>query len=266
MCRHLGYLGPTVPISALLLDPPHSLLRQSYAPKDMRAGGTVNVDGFGFGWYPGNDEPPVRYRRATPIWADENLPALAAATRTGALLAAVRSGTGGMPVVDTACAPFTDGRWLFSHNGVIRGWPGSVRELAGALPVEDLLTLDAPTDSALLWALLRHRLRAGEAPADAVAAVVAAVAEAAPQSRLNLLLTDGAVLVGTAWTHALSVLRKENSVLVASEPVDSDEGWLPVPDGSLVLATPSTVDFRQIDDGRRGADRDHAPSAPRTGR
>ncbi|WP_199440098.1 ergothioneine biosynthesis protein EgtC [Umezawaea beigongshangensis] len=242
MCRHLGYLGPAVPVAALLYDEPHSLVRQSWAPRDMRRGGTVNVDGFGVGWFPAPGEAPVRYRRAGPIWADENLHAVTRASRSGAVLAAVRSGTVGTPVVDTACAPFTDGRWLFSHNGVVRGWPDSVAGVAASLPVTDLLTLDAPTDSALLWALLRHRLARGEDPADAVAAVVTAVEEAAPGSRLNLLLTDGTVLVGTAWTHALHLLHTGDSALLASEPHDTDERWREVPDRHLVLATASGAD------------------------
>ena len=57
-----------------------------------------------------------------------------------------------MPVADAACAPFTDGTWLFSHNGRVDGWPHSVAGLAKTLDVTDLLTMDAPTDSALLWA------------------------------------------------------------------------------------------------------------------
>jgi len=50
---------------------------------------------------------------------------------------------------------------MFSHNGIVAGWPESVADLARGLPIEDLVTLDAPTDSALLWALVRHRLRGG---------------------------------------------------------------------------------------------------------
>lgn len=172
MCRHLAYLGPPRTLSALLLEPPHGLLRQSWAPADMRGGGTVNADGFGVGWYPAPAAAPVRYRSDRPMWSDVSFGAVAGATLAGAVLAAVRSATPGMPVVSTACAPFTDGRRLFSHNGWVTGWPGSMAGLAAALPVTDLLTLDAPTDSALLWALLRHRLRAGEPPAPAMAALV----------------------------------------------------------------------------------------------
>ncbi|MEV0897879.1 ergothioneine biosynthesis protein EgtC [Actinoplanes sp. NPDC049802] len=243
MCRHLGYLGPPVPLSSLLLDPPHALATQAWAPRDMRGGGTINADGFGVGWWPPGAAEPVRYRSAMPIWTDAALPPLAAATSSGAILAAVRSATVGLPVVETAAAPFTDGRWLFSHNGVIRGWPAAVAALARGLPVEDLLTLDAPTDSATLWALLRARLRAGEPPAKAVAALVAEVAAAAPGSRLNLLLTDGTQLIATAHGHALSARAGRGAVLISSEPLDASPAWRPVPDGHLVVATTAGLEM-----------------------
>jgi glutamine amidotransferase len=246
MCRHLAYLGPPVPLSALLFDPPHSLSHQSWAPRDMRGGGTINADGFGVGWQAGAET--VRYRRATPLWSDTTLPALARVTRAGAVLAAVRSATAGMPVVETAAAPFGDGPWLFSHNGVVTGWPSSMAKLAGTLPATDLLTLDAPTDSALLWALVRDRLRTGTTAAEAVAGVLAEVRRAAPGSRLNLLLTDGTTIVATAAGHALSVRRSETSVLVTSEPLDDDPTWQPVPDGTLLTATGGTLTFTTLGD------------------
>ncbi|MEU7924563.1 ergothioneine biosynthesis protein EgtC [Micromonospora sp. NPDC049107] len=240
MCRHLVYLGPPVTLAALLFEPAYALVRQSWAPRDMRGGGTINADGFGVGWYP-DDGPPVRYRRAQPIWSDPTIAELAAVTRAGAVLAAVRSATVGMAVVDGAAAPFAEGRWLFSHNGVIRGWPDSMVPLAAGLPVRDLLTLDAATDSALLWALVRHRLRAGDDPAEAVGRTVVKVAAAAPGSRLNLLLTDGRRAVATAVGHALSVRAGAGSVVVASEPHDDDAGWRPVPQQRLVTATTDEV-------------------------
>ncbi|MFI5932916.1 ergothioneine biosynthesis protein EgtC [Actinoplanes sp. NPDC051494] len=240
MCRHLAYLGSPIRLSALLHDPPHALSHQSWAPADMRGGGTVNADGFGVAWTQGDAEP-VRYRRAQPLWSDAALPALAAATSSGCVLAAVRSATEGMPVTETAAAPFQEGRWLFSHNGVVRGWPASVAKLASRLPTTDLITLDAPTDSALLWALVRDRLRAGDTPADAIAGVLAETDAAAPGSRLNLLLTDGDQIIATTAGHSLSVRTTADSVLVASEPLDDDPAWTPVPDRHLLIATPTTV-------------------------
>ncbi|MET0415076.1 MAG: ergothioneine biosynthesis protein EgtC [Actinoplanes sp.] len=245
MCRHLAYLGPPLPLSALLFDPPHSLAHQSWAPQDMRGGGTINADGFGVGWYAG---APVRYRRATPLWSDTTLPALATGMAAGAVLAAVRSATVGMPVVETAAAPFGDGPWLFSHNGKVTGWPGSMAKLAATLPPTDLLTLEAPTDSALLWALARDRLRSGATPAVAVAGVIAEVERAAPGSRLNLLLTDGTSIVATTAGHALSVRRDAHSVLVSSEPLDDDPAWRPVPDRTLLTATALDLTFTTLGD------------------
>jgi glutamine amidotransferase len=235
MCRHLAYLGPAVPLARWLIDPPHSLVHQSWAPRDMRGGGTINADGFGVGWFAGGRV--VRYRRATPIWSDTTLPALAASVSAGAALAAVRSATAGMPVVETAAAPFGDGPWLFSHNGVVTGWPGTMAKLAAGLPPEDLLTSEAPTDAAFLWALVRDRLRSGAAPAAAVAEVVAEVTAVAPGSRLNLLLTDGGTVVATTAGHSLSVRSDAKSVLVASEPLDVHPAWRPVPDRTLLVAT-----------------------------
>ncbi|SFB57806.1 glutamine amidotransferase [Amycolatopsis marina] len=249
MCRHLAYVGAACSPTRLLLAAPHSLTRQSHAPRDMRGGGTVNVDGFGLGWYPADAEP-VRYRRSGPIWADAGLPELAASLRTRAFLAAVRSATPGMPVSEGACAPFGAGRWLFSHNGIIAGWPDSMAELAGKLPITDLLRLDAPTDSALLWAMLHDRLRSGQPPESAVTGLVTEVERAAPGSRLNLLLTDGERIIATAWSHALSVRGDSSGVVIASEPCDSDPEWTPVPDRHAVVATRDSVDLVPINADR----------------
>jgi ergothioneine biosynthesis protein EgtC len=236
VCRHLAYLGPPRTLYELVLAPRHSLLHQSYAPDDMRGGGTLNADGFGIGWYTANRAEPSRYRRACPMWSDDTLPDLTRDTRSGAVLAAVRSATVGMPVVETAAAPFRSGQWLFSHNGVVPGWPVAVEPLAEMLPARDLMTLEAPTDSALLWALLRARLDAGEDPAKAVGQLVLDVVRAAPAARMNLLLTDGDQLVATAWYHALSVLAGDDFVAVSSEPWDDDPRWRGVPDRHLVAA------------------------------
>lgn len=64
------------------------------------------------------------------------------------------------------------------------------------------------------------------------------MAAAAPESRLNLLLTDGTGIWATAWYHSLSVRTDELGALVASEPLDPDPGWRPVPDRHLVTAAP----------------------------
>ena len=104
----------------------------------------MNVDGFGVGWYADGDPVPARYRRAGPIWADPCAsPTWPGSTRTGAVLAAVRSATAGTGSGEAAAAPYASGRWLFSHNGRLDGWPAATGRLAASLPAEDLLALEA---------------------------------------------------------------------------------------------------------------------------
>ncbi|MDH6136768.1 glutamine amidotransferase [Kitasatospora sp. MAA4] len=246
MCRHLAYLGAPVPIAELVLEPQFGLYRQSWAPR-MQRYGTVNADGFGLGWYADGDPVPARYRRAGPIWADENLPELARVVHTRALLAAVRSATAGTAAGEAAAAPYADGSWLFSHNGALSGWPDALGPLAALLPPADLLSLAARCDSALVWALLTHRLRTGQQPAEALAGTVQDVARHT-DARLNLLITNGHVIAATTWGDTLfHRLERGRSVLVASEPSDDGPGWVPVPDHSLLLATPDAVSIRPLD-------------------
>jgi gamma-glutamyl hercynylcysteine S-oxide hydrolase len=254
MCRHLAYLGPPVTLAECVLHQPHSLVRQSWAPSDMRGGGALNADGFGIGWVAG--DPAVggvarRYRRDVPMWSDACLPDLAASVTSGAILAAVRSATAGMPVTETACAPFVDGAVMFSHNGVIEGWPRSVAPLAGALAPTSLMTLDAPTDSAFLWALVWESLRQGRPASAALAEVATAVMALAPGSRVNLLLNDGIHIAATTVGHTLWIHDGDGSLTVSSEPLDpQDRRWQPVPDLSLIEATATDHSIQHLDQGR----------------
>ncbi|MFE4829425.1 ergothioneine biosynthesis protein EgtC [Streptomyces sp. NPDC056672] len=241
MCRQIAYLGPPVALGEVLLAPPHGLYRQSWAPRHQRYG-TVNADGFGVGWYAEGDPVPARYRRALPIWADQGFTDLARVVRTGALLAAVRDATVPSADGEAAAAPFADGPWLFGHNGSVGGWPDSVAATAAALSVTELLSLPARSDSALLWALVLHRLRAGDELGQALADTVHEVATAAPASRLNLLLTDGARIAATTWGDTLWYRTGPGDrTVVASEPYDDDPRWRAVPDRTLLVATRADV-------------------------
>lgn len=272
MCRHLAYLGPPVSLRSLLTDPPHSLRRQAWAPRLQRHG-TVNADGFGIGWYADGDPVPARYRRSVPIWADPSLPDIARVTRSGAVLAAVRSATQGTALGEAAAAPFGAGPWLFSHNGLLNGWPGSAAVIAdreppagdegggphaaGALPQPSataaLLSLEAMVDSAFLWALVLGRLRAGHAMGSALAKTTAAVEAAGGTGRFNFLLTDGHSVAATACGDTLWYRQADGdmpepsaSVVVASEPCDDQPGWTEVPDRHLLTATARSVSVRPL--------------------
>ncbi|MEV5894258.1 ergothioneine biosynthesis protein EgtC [Nonomuraea fuscirosea] len=230
MCRHAAWLGAARPLSSLIDEPGYGLLRQSYQPRRQRAG-LVNADGFGMGWYDPARPEPVRYRRAVPIWTDANLPGLAAVARSTCLLAAVRSATVGMPVEETATAPFADGTWLLSHNGRVAR--DAVKDLADGA--------ESTCDAAWVAAAVFQRGRAGAGLGEALADVVVRAGEKDPVARLNLLACDGASVVATVWGDTLFLRRLDDGVLVASEPLDDLPGWRAVPERSLLTVAGDDV-------------------------
>lgn len=238
MCRHLAYVGAELAAEELLYGS-SGLYEQSWAPRLQRHG-TVNADGFGVGWYPptpeGTDPLPARYRRAVPVWADQNLPDLARVLRATCVLAAVRDATPGTSQDESAAAPFAHGRWLFSHNGAVPDWPDLPQDLRLSLQTAELARMEARCDSALLWLLIHRRLAAGEAAPDVLGDLVARIAAVRPGVRLNLLLTDGRRITAVRHGDTLWYRVDERGVQLASEP-DATTGWREVPDHSLVLAS-----------------------------
>ena len=223
MCRHLAWLGRPRSLAELMLEPPSSLLVQSWAPRRQRYG-TVNADGWGVGFYVPDRPEPARWRSARPLWANPSFASVAPALRSGCVLAAVRSATPGMPLEESAVAPFTDGRALLSHNGRVNR--------AVLPPARDA---ESTVDSALLAALVFDR------GLDALGDTVVEVAGHDPGARLNLLAADGARLLATTWGDTLSVLTTAEGTALASEPWDDDPAWTDVPDRSLVEVTPDGV-------------------------
>ncbi|WP_216914507.1 ergothioneine biosynthesis protein EgtC [Nocardia noduli] len=273
MCRHLGYVGPPVRVGDMLTLGTHSLRTQAWAPRDMRNGGTINADGFGVAWWRDDDEDTVsvsRYRNPAPIWTDPAVEEVLPQLESWAVLGSVRSATVGMPIELTACAPFTEGRWAFSHNGVVPDWRRTLTAVAaefadtaaelgaGALfDAARLLEAESATDSATLWVLLRGLLAtdfpdgAWTAAPAALRLLIAAVSAHAPGARLNFLLGDGAQLWATTWHHSLSALVTEDFAILSSEPFDDDPRWQSIPDRSLVTARPDHLVVEPLPDPER---------------
>ena len=227
MCRHLGWLGREITLSSLVLDPPHSLRVQSYAPRRQKHG-LMNADGWGVGFFDG--DVPRRWRSPAPLWGDVSFDSVAPALRSHCVVAAVRSATVGMPIEASATAPFTDGRWLLSHNGVVDRAvlpPGSSAE--------------SVCDSAILAATIFAN------GLDTLGDTIVEVGAADPDARLNVLAANGSRLLATVWGDTLSILRRDDGVLLASEPYDDDSDWEDVPDRHLVEVTAKGVTMTPLD-------------------
>lgn len=228
MCRHLAYLGEPRTLQSLVIDPPHSLYEQSWAPRSQRHG-TVNVDGFGVGWYA--DRPaPVRYRRAQPIWTDASFASLAPTISSACVVAAVRSATAGTSADESAAAPFTHERWLFSHNGRLHDWPTARKALLPA--AADVPDTRVGVDSALLFGLALARWQAGAPLTDGLAEAARDVL-AHGGGRLTMLASDGASVAAVVLGEPVHVLSTASGTVIASEP--HDEGpWRELADGTAV--------------------------------
>src|ERR1700756_6062360 len=143
MCRHLGWLGAEVTVSSLVLDPPYGLRVQSYAPRRQKHG-LMNADGWGIGFF--DEGVGRRWRSPAPLWGDVSFDSVAPALHSHCVVAAVRSATVGMPIEASATAPFTDGRWLLSHNGIVD---------RAVLPADS--SAESVCDSAILAAVIFER-------------------------------------------------------------------------------------------------------------
>jgi len=227
MCRHLGWLGKEVTISSLVLDPPHGLRVQSYAPRRQKRV-LLNADGWGVGFFDGS--VPRRWRSPAPLWGDTSFDSIAPALRSQCVVAAVRSATVGMPIEISATAPFTDGHWLLSHNGVVD---------RAVLPPGR--SAESVCDSAMLAAAIFER------GLDALAETIVEVGSADPDARLNVLAGNGFRILATTWNETLSILRRDDGVVVASEPYDNDSDWEDVPDRHLVEVTTHGVTLTSLD-------------------
>jgi gamma-glutamyl hercynylcysteine S-oxide hydrolase len=221
MCRHLGWLGRETSVSSLVLDPPHGLRVQSYAPRRQKHG-LMNADGWGVGFFDG--AVPRRWRSSAPLWGDVSFDSVAPALRSPCMVAAVRSATVGMPIEASATAPFTDGNWLLSHNGVVD---------RTVLPLTS--SAESVCDSAILAATIFSR------GLDALGDTVTEIGVADPLARLNILVANGSRLLATVWGDTLSILRRDDGVVLASEPYDDDPDWEDLPDRHLVEVTTERV-------------------------
>ena len=251
MCRLLAYLGPPIQLERLIYDPEHSLIVQSYQPKEMEVA-VLNGDGVGLGWYhPHRQEVPYVYRNTLPAWNDVNLPHLCRYIEAGNVLAHVRSATPGLAVDLHNCQPFSSGRVSFIHNGYIENFRHSLyRPIRDSLPDPIYQTIHGLTDSEHIFAMVVHRLESG---ASSLTAALQGVIHDLDiyasgygvRVMANIVLSDGDQLAAGRYdslgkSPSLYWLQNHeqlpDSFLLASEPLFSGN-WQPFPEHTLMTVT-----------------------------
>ncbi len=247
MCRLLGYLGQPVQLEPLIYHSSHSLIEQSYDPREMTAG-TMNADGFGVGWYhPTRHDAPYTYRNTIPVWNDVNLPSLSRYAESGCVLANVRSATAGLATDLSNCQPFVHSDLLGMHNGFIDKFKQTLyRPIRDRLSDTAYQAIQGLTDSEHIFALLIDEQQTSATLSDALHHTLKIVTELADEHQTtfsgNLIISDGRQLVASRFAHGVKVptlyyLQNDStfpdSVLIASEPL-FEGNWKALNDRSLL--------------------------------
>ncbi len=253
MCRHAAYIGPTSAVGPMMTDLEHSLLVQSYRPRELLGDLTVNADGFGLAWYDSDVQPePAQYANPFPIWNDPGLPSMGQLIRSHTFLGAVRNATEAGSNAAVNCAPFVDGVWSWSLNGYLRGFAEQWRTmmLADWISPERAARIRGTTDAEHLFQAFLTRVEDGQDPSQALKSLCRDVASFAEQNgwktQLNLLVSDGDQVWATrdgnqescnSLYHLFDGEEFPGAHLIASEPLMDDPEWAPVDAGTLLVVS-----------------------------
>jgi len=250
MCRIAAYLGESIALEKLLLEPPHSLLVQGWAPRELRYA-RLNADGFGFSWYAEDGRPAV-YVNPAPIWTDPNLPHLAHSLVSDLWIASVRSASEGHPVNHANTQPFVDSEFLFDHNGLIDDFHSVLRpRIVAELDPSYLPSIRGNTESEYLFALLRQLLNDNQdLPVEtALGELMQRVEDWSEGCRalMTMVISDGERLYAArhAWGDDSPTLYYTtddeafpSAQLIASEPLTESGVWQSVPEHQILILDP----------------------------
>jgi glutamine amidotransferase len=215
------------------------------APNGLKALSHEHRHGWGIAQYVGRR--PVVALGTLPAWEDPEFEDVARSVEGDCLLAHVRRASMGEVRVENS-HPFHNGRWLFAHNGTVRGFEKLREKLDSLIANEFRALLAGNTDSERCFGLFLTclaRLGALEQPpleviACALAETIALLRELSPDptTALTFLATDGICLVGArSGEKELGYLANPGErLLIASEAPASDVPWTQLEDGEVVGA------------------------------
>jgi ergothioneine biosynthesis protein EgtC len=264
MCRFTLYMGEPIQLATLLMEPEHSLIRQSTHSREREE--PLNGDGFGVGWYAADPRlEPAVFRSITPAWNNRNLVNLTRVVASGCIMAHVRAATQSSGVNEANCHPFRFGSHLFMHNGDVGSFRGVRRAMLASVRDEAFDNVYGSTDSEHVFALvIDEMLRApagldpSERMARALEAAIQRVVELVDKhghgepSYLNCALSDGHNAVVSRFANDPAYApeslyffsgalypsvdgRSARSVIVSSERLTADAGWREIPANHMVI-------------------------------
>lgn len=252
MCRLFGLHAGTHACTATfwLLDAPDSLSEQSRR----------NPDGTGLGVFEANGEPRL-YKEPIAAWQDTDFATEAHSLTGTTFIAHVRYATTGSLDVRNTHPFLQDGR-IFAHNGVLEGLE-ILDERLREVGAQDLVL--GQTDSERVFALMTASIRAADGDVCAgIAEAMTWLADNVPIYAVNVLLCTATDMWAMRYpaTHQLCLLDRRDelaatpdsgfdlrtmrihaqsdllctrpSVVLATEPMDSDPRWRLLHPGELL--------------------------------
>ena len=217
MCRWLAYSGEPLRPAEVILNTEHSLVAQSLnSPLGKE---TVNGDGFGFGWYPTGEQDalPALFHSTEPAWNDENLRELTSSIESPLFFSHVRAAAG-PPIQQTNCHPFRYENWLFMHNGYLKDFHKTKRDLTFAVDPSLYPHILGTTDSETLFHLaLTLGLR--DDPTDALGKAIRMVEQVGHDHGIDfpmqgtMAVSDGA----TVWAYRYSSEGRSRSLFHSAD-------------------------------------------------
>jgi predicted glutamine amidotransferase len=241
--------GRRVRATFWLLEAPDSLARQSRR----------EPDGTGVGWYDERGRPAIA-KQPVAAYEDHAFAREARELESTAFVAHIRyATTGAVRAVNTH--PFAQHGRLFAHNGVVHDLPRLERELSA-----DSSLVRGDTDSERVFALITRETKRHDGDVGAGISFAARwIAANLPVYALNLVVASRDELWALRYpdVHELWVLRRDAggargdrhldavgaagtvhvhsehlarhpSLIVASEPMDTDPGWRLLVSGELL--------------------------------
>ena len=187
------------------------------------------------------DEATTHHRDVCAAHASESFHALTRSLRSRNLLAHIREASVGGAHADNT-HPFANGRWVFCHNGTVRGFDESAGALDALIDARWRPHIKGQTDSERCFYAFLTELEDAcdlDAVCAALGRTMRKVARLYPgtaekPTALNLLVTDGQITAVTRYKKSLFHVERDGLNMIASEPVVEGETWREVPEEHLL--------------------------------
>ena len=258
MCRLYGfYANEPTKVECTLVHAQNALIAQSLS--DLS--GYDHAHGWGVATF--DENGPDIERQAWAAYHGEHFARAAARAYSRLVIAHVRRATvGGAAIENTH--PFSDGKWVFAHNGTIPGFAVIQPILLERMGARHRQAVKGETDSEHVFRYFLSLIDDGTVDAELdllgamerlVSDVVALAQTHAPGKKvgLNIMLSDGERLVGSRFNRSLHFVDRKGvydceicgfphihhdpaaqyrGIVVASEPI-THEDWIEIPNHSI---------------------------------